>query len=243
MSRFQTGRRIDTGFSGLFFLTKLEAIFISPSIDGNTLWNFPMATPLEKARKAPDSMKAKILKSARRIFGEYGFHGTTTRMIAKEVGIDISTLYYHWGEKQDLFEAVIIDINDDLRSQLVAVENVIRGLPLEKRMDISIDRMTDFLFKNPEISNLVLFQYFGKTRSQTIIDFEIPEFISGIATSMGLCKNRKHVPSQIQLQVLAVMNSIHNFISGERFFRNTVKLNKNGYKKEVKKTFAKMEFY
>jgi AcrR family transcriptional regulator len=36
---------------------------------------------------------------ARKIFGEYGFHGTTTRMIAQEVGIDISTLHYHWGEK------------------------------------------------------------------------------------------------------------------------------------------------
>ncbi|HCX01220.1 MAG TPA: TetR/AcrR family transcriptional regulator, partial [Syntrophaceae bacterium] len=39
-------------------------------------------------------MKARILAAARRIFGEYGFHGTTTRMIASEVGIDISTLHY-----------------------------------------------------------------------------------------------------------------------------------------------------
>ena len=71
-----------------------------------------MATPLEKARLNPESMKAKILISARKLFGEYGFHGTTTRMIASEVGIDISTLYYHWGEKGDLYEAVIIDMND-----------------------------------------------------------------------------------------------------------------------------------
>ncbi|MCP4373087.1 MAG: helix-turn-helix transcriptional regulator, partial [Deltaproteobacteria bacterium] len=48
-------------------------------------------------------MKAKILISARKLFGQYGFHGTTTRMIASDVGIDISTLYYHWGEKGDLY--------------------------------------------------------------------------------------------------------------------------------------------
>jgi len=77
-----------------------------------------MATPLEKARKDPGSMKAKILKVARRVFGEYGFHGTTTRMIAQEVGIDISTLHYHWGDKADLYEAVILDISENLRQQL-----------------------------------------------------------------------------------------------------------------------------
>ena len=82
-----------------------------------------MATPLEKARKAHDSMKARILRAARRIFGEYGFHGTTTRMIAQEVGIDISTLYYHWGEKGDLYEAVVLDINEELGITIILVEH------------------------------------------------------------------------------------------------------------------------
>ena len=109
---------------------------------------------LEKARQDRDSMKAKILAAARRIFGHYGFHGATTRIIAKEVGIDISTLYYHWGEKGDLYEAVIFDMAEDLRLKLRAVEKVIRGRPLAERIDISVDMMTDWLFENPEISNL-----------------------------------------------------------------------------------------
>ncbi|MEZ4549169.1 MAG: helix-turn-helix domain-containing protein [Desulfobacterales bacterium] len=52
-----------------------------------------------KGKTESDSMKAKILTAARKIFSEYGFHGTTTRMIAKAVKIDISTLYYHWGKR------------------------------------------------------------------------------------------------------------------------------------------------
>ncbi len=124
-----------------------------------------MTTPLEKARKDPESMKARILDCARRIFGEYGFHGTTTRMIAQEVGIDISTLHYHWGGKKDLYESVVVDINKDLRQKLIEVEKVIHGLPLSERLDISIDLTTDYLFEHPEISNLILFRYFGKTRS------------------------------------------------------------------------------
>ncbi|MBU2623059.1 MAG: TetR/AcrR family transcriptional regulator, partial [Proteobacteria bacterium] len=67
-------------------------------------------------------MKGKILASARKVFGEYGYHGTTTRMIAKNVGIDISTLYYHWGEKRDLYEAVVMDLNEEIRQKLLEIE-------------------------------------------------------------------------------------------------------------------------
>ena len=78
-----------------------------------------MPSRLEKARQDPASMKARILASARRKFGEYGYGATTTRLIAKDVGIDISTLYYHWGEKQDLYEAVIMDITDEFLLQCI----------------------------------------------------------------------------------------------------------------------------
>ncbi len=195
-----------------------------------------MATPLEKARKDPGSMKAKILKAARRVFGEYGFHGTTTRMIAQEVGIDISTLHYHWGDKADLYEAVIVDISENLRQQLTEVEKVIHGLPLEKRMNIAIDMMTDYLFKYPEISNLILFRYFRKTRNEEHLDFPVPEFISDIARSMDLCKDKKNVPARAQMQVLAIMNAIHNFISGENFFGPMLKLKRKEYVTMVKET-------
>ena len=195
-----------------------------------------MATPLEKARKDPGSMKAKILKVARRVFGEYGFHGSTTRMIAQEVGIDISTLHYHWGDKADLFEGVIVDISENLRQQLTEVEKVIHGLPLEKRMNIAIDMMTDYLFEYPEISNLILVRYFRKTRNEEHFDFPVPEFISDIARSMDLCKDKKNVPARAQMQVLAIMNAIHNFISGENFFAPMLKLKRGEYVTMVKET-------
>lgn len=195
-----------------------------------------MVTPLEKARKDPDSMKGKILKAARRVFGEYGFHGTTTRMIAREVGVDISTLYYHWGEKGDLYGAVILDITNDLRVKLEEVEKVIHGKPLGTRMNIAIDMMTDYLFERPEISNLILFRYFGKTRNQTGFDFHVPEFISDIARSMNLCKDKENVSAGARMQVLAIMNSIHNFISGENFFRPMLSLERDKYILMVKET-------
>ncbi len=194
-----------------------------------------MASPLEKARKDPESVKAKILLVARRVFGVYGFHGTTIRMVAQELGMDISTLHYHWGDKRDLYEAVVLDINHDLGQNLINVEKMIHGLPLPDRLAISIDYMTDYLFAHPEISNLIIFRYFGKTREEAGIDFKVPEFTYDIARSMGLVKNKKNVSSHVMLMVLALMNSMHCFISGEDFFRPIVALSREEYIAETKK--------
>jgi AcrR family transcriptional regulator len=195
-----------------------------------------MTTPLEKARQDPESMKARILDVARRIFGEYGFHGTTTRMIAQEVGIDISTLHYHWGGKKDLYESVVVDINKDLRQKLSEVEKAIHGLPLSERLSISIDLTTDYLFDHPEISNLILYRYFGKTRCEGNLDAIVPEFTADIARSMGLARDKKNVPPETTMKVLTVMNSIHNFISGESFFRPMIKVDRERYIALVKET-------
>lgn len=195
-----------------------------------------MATPLEKARKNPDSVKAKILNTARTLFGEYGYHGTTTRMIAKETGIDISSLHYHWGDKVNLFEAVIQDISDGMREQLIRVERKIKGLPLTERIEIALNEMVDYLFDHPEISNLTLFRYFTKTREDANFDFHVPEFISDIAYSMGLASELKKVPVSAKMQVISMMNSIHNFISGEEFFRSMLKIDHDEYVKHTKET-------
>jgi len=187
-----------------------------------------------RSRRSPIPLKGKILQAARRVFGEYGYHGATTRMIAKASGIDISTLHYHWGEKAELYEAVILDITRKFRTRLIEVEKVIHGLPLSKRMDIAIDMVADYLFRHPEVSNIVLFRYFGKTRHPSAVDFHIPEFVSDIARSMNLCTDE--VTPGVSMQVLAMMNVIFNFISGETFFRSTMNLRKPEYVAMVKET-------
>jgi len=194
-----------------------------------------MKTALEKAQKDPESTKAKILAAARKIFGEYGFHGTTTRMIAQEAGIDISTLHYHWGEKGDLYEAVILDMSMDLGKTLRFVEKNIRGKSLPERMSISFDLLTDYLFDHPEISNLLLMRYFGKTRHEARLDFKVPEFTGEIARSMGL-GDKKGVSPEGMMKVLGIMNTIHNFVSGENFFRPIMSLKREEYIGLVKST-------
>lgn len=195
-----------------------------------------MPSRLEKARQDPNSMKAKILASARKIFGEYGYNDTTTRRIAGEVGIDISTLYYHWGEKQDLYEAVLKDVSDEIQSRLKEVEQKVSGQTLKSRLEIAIDLMCDYLFSHPEVANLILFGYFSKTRHGVTMDIKIPEYISNIAVAMELATDKKTISIESKARILAVWNTVLNFISGENFFRPMLKTSRENYIKVVKET-------
>ncbi|MCB2189379.1 MAG: TetR/AcrR family transcriptional regulator [Deltaproteobacteria bacterium] len=185
-------------------------------------------------------MKARILAAARQAFGELGFHGATTRHIAGLVGVDISTLHYHWGDKGDLFEAAVLDITEDLRQKLVEVERMIHGKPLAERLDIAIDQMTDYLFAHPEVSNLTLRRYFGQTRHEMTWDNHLPVFVNDIARSMGLAPMRGQVEKRAKMQVFAIMLAIYNFVSGGEFISHSLGLEREEYIPLVKQTLRFM---
>jgi AcrR family transcriptional regulator len=195
-----------------------------------------MPSPLEKARQDPNSMKAKILASARRIFGEFGYNDTTTRRIAKDVGIDISTLYYHWGEKQDLYEAVIIDVGEEIQAKLNEIEDRVSGRSLTTRLELALDMMCDYLFHHPEVPNLFLFGYFNKTRHGVTLDIKMSEYIANIAVAMDLAQNKRKVSIQAKARILAVWNTVLNFISGERLFRPMLDTGHEEYIQVIKET-------
>ncbi len=195
-----------------------------------------MTTPLDKARRDPASMKGRILAAARLLFGRYGFHGATTRMIAHAVGIDISTLHYHWGEKRDLYKAVITDLDEELRGQLAQIEALVHGRSLRFRLEVAIEHMADWLFAHPEISDMVLQRYFSHTRDEDSLEQRMPLHLANIAMAMGLASDREHVPIEARARVLAVWHSIFNFVSGENLFRPLLAPQRDAYIRLVKET-------
>ena len=195
-----------------------------------------MPSPLEKARQAPNGMKAKILATARRLFGDYGYHGVTARMIATDVGIDVSTMYYHWGEKPDLYEAVLMDLDDQVRAKLKEIEKAVRGKDVGTRLTVAIDVMCDYLFAAPEAAKLMLQCYFSKTRIDDNFEDRLTEHIANIAVAMGLAMDRAAVTAQANARVLAVWNSVINFTAGEHFLRPMLHLQSPDYQSVVKET-------
>lgn len=54
-------------------------------------------------------LKQEILETAHRLFNERGYAGVSMRDIAGALDISVGNLTYHYGRKEDLIEAVIVD--------------------------------------------------------------------------------------------------------------------------------------
>jgi AcrR family transcriptional regulator len=52
---------------------------------------------------------AAIMRSARDIFAERGYHGASIRDIAKGAGLSLSVMYYYYSSKQELLNALLDD--------------------------------------------------------------------------------------------------------------------------------------
>lgn len=60
----------------------------------------------------------KILTSAIYLFSIYGYEGTTTRMLSKESGYNISTIFHHFENKEGLYIAAMNHMAQEMNSHL-----------------------------------------------------------------------------------------------------------------------------
>ena len=91
-------------------------------------------------RTRPD----RILNAAEAAFAELGFAGTSLRHVVQAAGVNLATVYYYFGSKEGLMEAVLKRRFGPLRAEhlegLRAAEGVARGRPLaiEKILEIML---------------------------------------------------------------------------------------------------------
>src|SRR5271156_655534 len=61
---------------------------------------------MRQHRLAAQDRRQSIVNAAREVFAEKGFHGTTTRDLAKAAGVSEALLYRHFPSKESLYEAM-----------------------------------------------------------------------------------------------------------------------------------------
>lgn len=58
--------------------------------------------------------RTKLMKTAKKLFAEYGFYGTATARIAKDAGVSNGILFHYFPAKDELIRAMYFDIKDRL---------------------------------------------------------------------------------------------------------------------------------
>jgi len=61
--------------------------------------------------------KDKILRTAAKMFSEKGYNRVTTREIAKAIGINSASIYYHFSSKEDIRKSLYQIYSEKLRSE------------------------------------------------------------------------------------------------------------------------------
>jgi AcrR family transcriptional regulator len=62
--------------------------------------------PVADARTASET-KTRILDAAESLFMEHGFEATSLRAITTEASVNLAAVHYHFGSKEELFQAVL----------------------------------------------------------------------------------------------------------------------------------------
>lgn len=91
--------------------------------------------------------RERILDAAERQFAKLGFFGTSLRDIARTAGVDVALISYHFGKKQELFDAVMLRraeiLNAERQQMLEAAQR--RHAPNPPPIEEIIDAFTHAL--------------------------------------------------------------------------------------------------
>lgn len=97
-----------------------------------------------------------ILKAAARAFADHGFNGATFREIGLSAGINFQSIRYHYGSKENLWQAVVEKLSAEAQEAGLHHEQVIVGLPPKQQLRAQIHALVAYQAANPELNCILM---------------------------------------------------------------------------------------
>jgi TetR/AcrR family transcriptional regulator len=119
--------------------------------------------------------KQAIHAAATALFAEQGYAATSTREICERAGITKPVLYYHFGNKEQLYQELILDASNEYRKTLLRASR--RGKNTEQRIVNVLDAMFTFTRRSPQLVQLGFRMLFAAEKGTPPIDIvELGQF-------------------------------------------------------------------
>jgi len=118
-----------------------------------------MASPRKttKRRISADESTARerIMKAAREVFALHSYKAASTRMVAKQAGVEHPLIHYYFGSKEKLFQAMVEDIYSEFSLVQVTWLDGIERVPPSQGLPVFIDRMLDYTLAHPDALQII----------------------------------------------------------------------------------------
>ena len=117
----------------------------------------------ELHRPAPDSRQAHdhILDVAEQLFATGGFEATSMRDVAQAAEVNVATLYYHCGSKQQIYDAIFGRVLE--RMMAFVGETSTSGADFNLVAADLLDRVVEFFARHPSVPRLLERWSLGET--------------------------------------------------------------------------------
>jgi AcrR family transcriptional regulator len=101
------------------------------------------------------TQKDAILAAASQLFARQGYHGTSTREIARLADVSENTIFRHFERKEDLFWSALRSRCSAIKLRRDMAEGMEEGVALEIVLPKIIEFLTDILNYSPELLRLI----------------------------------------------------------------------------------------
>jgi len=105
--------------------------------------------------KLKDKERA-IIKAAKEVFAEKGFHKASMRDIARVAGIATGTFYLYFKNKEGFFEALVEEMYEELLTHIK--EERKKAADTLSKLEASMDACVDLFIKERSLAKLMLIQ-------------------------------------------------------------------------------------
>lgn len=111
--------------------------------------------PMAAAPRDPERTQSRLLKAAQTEFAAHGYAGARVARIAKRAGANQRMVYHYFGNKQGLYEAVFLHLDQDMMRRLGPVLDEIGKEPVGATAE-AVRRFFDLIRQHPEYSRLTV---------------------------------------------------------------------------------------
>lgn len=108
----------------------------------------------ETSAAAKHDSRSRLLKAARKLFSEHGYHATRPQDISREAGVGYGTFYLQFEDKLDCFMAFTAEAAD--QSNEFVAPYLARAETLPEKISAILEGSLDFSANNPGILRAVL---------------------------------------------------------------------------------------